>query len=296
MYGSQKKIQKQVDKENNAKYKFSKNAKRPVDENAPKAPLSTYMSWAKDNRAKIVKANSDAGVTEITKILGQEWKGIKASEKKKYTDAYTKAKSKYDKLMNAYKLSGAYKEHIEKLEAFKLHQTRKPFKKDPNAPKRAASAYLLFTNAERENVMKKNKDVKITEVMKLLGAAWKELSAAKKATWEKKAVKAKETYAKDLEKYEKSAERKEYLEEKAAYEAKQVEARKRLVANKKRKLSSPIKGKEAKKPKKAAEGKKSEAKKPKAKKSSKSKKGKSEASKKKSSSKKSKNAKKPKSR
>lgn len=261
MYGSQKKIQKEVDAAK-SKFTFTKNAKRPTDENAPKHPLSAYMQWACDKRTKVVEDNPDSGATEITKLLGNMWRDIKPTEKKKYTDNYETSKKRYDNLMNAYKHSSSFREHQEKLEAFKLHQTKKPFKKDPNAPKRPASAYILFTGAEREKVVKKNPDAKVTDIMKLLGEEWGKLSTTKKATWEKKAVKAKEDYAKELEKYQKSAKYKDYLKEKEAYELKMKSQRKALVAQKKRKLSSPakspvhkkLKGKvtEAKKPKKAS--------------------------------------------
>ncbi|MQL70620.1 hypothetical protein Taro_002945 [Colocasia esculenta] len=58
---------------------------------------------------------------------------------------------------------------------------RKPKKKkDPNAPKRAMSDFMFFSNAERENVRKNNPGMSFTEVGKTLGEMWKKMSAEEK--------------------------------------------------------------------------------------------------------------------
>ncbi|KAF7320951.1 hypothetical protein HMN09_00181800 [Mycena chlorophos] len=48
-------------------------------------------------------------------------------------------------------------------------------KKDPNAPKRALSAYMFFSQAARKDVQAENPDASFGEVGKLLGAKWKEM-------------------------------------------------------------------------------------------------------------------------
>ena len=48
----------------------------------------------------------------------------------------------------------------------------KKAKKDPNAPKAALSAYMLWTASERDNVKKENPDMKPTEIMSKLGSLW----------------------------------------------------------------------------------------------------------------------------
>ena len=53
-------------------------------------------------------------------------------------------------------------------------------KKDPNAPKRALSAYMFFSQDWRERIKTENPDAGFGEVGKLLGAKWKELDDAEK--------------------------------------------------------------------------------------------------------------------
>jgi hypothetical protein len=48
--------------------------------------------------------------------------------------------------------------------------------KDPDAPKRPASAYILFSNAKRAEVVKANPAAKLPEVAKILGGMWKALT------------------------------------------------------------------------------------------------------------------------
>ena len=48
-------------------------------------------------------------------------------------------------------------------------------KKDKNAPKRALSAYMFFSQDWRERIKAENPDAGFGEVGKLLGAKWKEL-------------------------------------------------------------------------------------------------------------------------
>lgn len=48
--------------------------------------------------------------------------------------------------------------------------------KDPNAPKRPPSAYLIFQNDVRENIRKSNPSMPYKEVLSLIAHRWKELS------------------------------------------------------------------------------------------------------------------------
>ncbi|KAK8926025.1 FACT complex subunit SSRP1 [Platanthera zijinensis] len=59
-----------------------------------------------------------------------------------------------------------------------VSKKRKPKrKKDPNAPKRAMSGFMFFSNAERENLKKANPGMQFTDVGRALGERWKKMSA-----------------------------------------------------------------------------------------------------------------------
>lgn len=62
---------------------------------------------------------------------------------------------------------------------------RKPKKKkDPNAPKRAMTGFMFFSQSERENVKKSHPGIPFTEVGKVLGERWNKLSAEEKEPYE----------------------------------------------------------------------------------------------------------------
>ncbi|WOL08146.1 FACT complex subunit SSRP1 [Canna indica] len=62
---------------------------------------------------------------------------------------------------------------------------RKPKrKKDPNAPKRAMSGFMFFSNAERENLKKNNPGMSFTDVGRALGERWKKMTAEEKEPYE----------------------------------------------------------------------------------------------------------------
>ncbi|KAJ6482913.1 high mobility group box domain-containing protein, partial [Mycena vitilis] len=64
-------------------------------------------------------------------------------------------------------------------------------KKDPNAPKRALSAYMFFSQDWRERIKAENPDAGFGEVGKLLGAKWKELDDEEKKPYVEQATKDK---------------------------------------------------------------------------------------------------------
>jgi len=82
--------------------------------------------------------------------------------------------------------------------------------KDPDAPKRAQSAYFIFCGEKRPDVMDKMKKnssegkVDVTAVSKELGEMWRNMSEKDKKPFAKKANKDKERYVKEKEDYEKS--------------------------------------------------------------------------------------------
>ena len=75
-------------------------------------------------------------------------------------------------------------------------------KKDPNAPKRAMSAYILFAQAEGKKVRESTSDMGVQAVMKEVAARWAKLDSEAKQPWEKKAAADKQRYADQLAAYQ----------------------------------------------------------------------------------------------
>ncbi|KAL1662825.1 high mobility group box domain-containing protein [Schizophyllum commune] len=92
--------------------------------------------------------------------------------------------------------------------ATKSEKTPRKAKKDPNAPKRALSAYMFFSQDWRERVKAENPDASFGELGKILGAKWKEMDDDEKKPYVEKAAKDKERAEADKAAYDekKSAE------------------------------------------------------------------------------------------
>jgi len=73
--------------------------------------------------------------------------------------------------------------------------------KDPNAPKRALSAFFWFCNDERPRVKETMNDATVGEVAKELGRRWNECTEDQKSKFEALAAKDKARYEKEVKAY-----------------------------------------------------------------------------------------------
>jgi len=73
--------------------------------------------------------------------------------------------------------------------------------KDPNAPKRALSAFFWFCNDERPKVRDVNPKYTVGEVAKELGKKWNVIGSAQKSKYEALAAKDKARYEKESTAY-----------------------------------------------------------------------------------------------
>ncbi|XP_027418115.1 FACT complex subunit SSRP1 isoform X1 [Bos indicus x Bos taurus] len=74
--------------------------------------------------------------------------------------------------------------------------------KDPNAPKRPMSAYMLWLNASREKIKSDHPGISVTDLSKKAGEIWKGMSKEKKEEWDRKAEDARREYEKAMKEYE----------------------------------------------------------------------------------------------
>ncbi|TPX44588.1 hypothetical protein SeMB42_g01541 [Synchytrium endobioticum] len=73
--------------------------------------------------------------------------------------------------------------------------------KDPHAPKKALTAFMLFSKEYRPKIKEENPDVTFGDVGKLLGAAWNKLSDKEKEPFKAKEKDEKARYEVDIAKY-----------------------------------------------------------------------------------------------
>merc|ERR1719479_377379 len=124
--------------------------------------------------------------------MGKAWGNLSEAAKRPYIAAAEKAKVAYQKRREKYMKTDDYKKHQEAVAEWKKNEAKKPFHKDPNRPKKAASAYLLFVNAERPGLMKAG--MSVTEVAKAASKKWNNMSDGEKEKWNKKSASLKAKY------------------------------------------------------------------------------------------------------
>ncbi|KAI9640927.1 hypothetical protein NHQ30_010768 [Ciborinia camelliae] len=92
-------------------------------------------------------------------------------------------------------------------------------KTDENAPERPPSAYVIFSNKMREDL--KGRNLSFTEIAKLVGENWQNLSPSDKEPFEHSAYTAKERYNNELAEYKKTQNFKDYSQYLADFKQKQ---------------------------------------------------------------------------
>lgn len=92
-------------------------------------------------------------------------------------------------------------------------------KPDENAPERPPSAYVLFSNKMREDL--KGRNLSFTEIAKLVGENWQNLSPGEKEPYENQASSAKDRYAAELAEYKKTDSFKEHAQYLVEFKARQ---------------------------------------------------------------------------
>jgi hypothetical protein len=93
-------------------------------------------------------------------------------------------------------------------------------KADENAPERPPSAYVIFSNKMREEL--KGRNLSFTEIAKLVGENWQNLSPTEKEPYEQQASSAKEKYNSELAEYKKTTSYKEYSQYLVDFKARQA--------------------------------------------------------------------------
>jgi hypothetical protein len=105
-----------------------------------------------------------------------------------------KEKARYEKEMENYEPPEGFEDSGSKGRGKKK-------KKDPNAPKRAVTSYMLYYSKMRPIIKEQNPDIKFTEMGKLVGKKWGELSSEGQKEFIVLAEKDKQRYSDEMAKY-----------------------------------------------------------------------------------------------
>lgn len=128
----------------------------------PRGRMSAYAYFVQTCREEHKKKHPGESVVfaEFSKKCAEKWKLMSVKEKQRFQEMSEKDKIRYDREMDAYVPPEG--------------QTKKRRKqtKDPNAPKRALSAFFMFCNEERTHVKAAFPTYGVADVAKELGRRW----------------------------------------------------------------------------------------------------------------------------
>ena len=172
--------------------------KRKKDPNAPKRAQTAFLLFSNKQRSKVQEANPDAKFGDIAKLIGKAFKELTDEERKEYDDVAQADKERYKKEMEDYSPPSDLSDDAGKKRGKK--------KKDPNAPKGAMTAYFLFANEQRDKIKESNPDASFSEIGKLLGKAYKEISEEDKKRYGVMAAEDKQRAKRELAEYKKKKE------------------------------------------------------------------------------------------
>jgi hypothetical protein len=176
----------------------------------PKKPMSSYMLWMNENRAKIVKKVGTTDVAVVGKEAGAQWNKLASRSKTKYVKQAAKAQTQYEKDMKKFLDAGG---------VVAPRRVKKPVR-DPNMPRSPGSPYSIFVSEKHASIVKKLKQAdktNIAAVGKAMGAAWAKATAKTKGTYEKKYAKVRAEYEKAMGEYKASLEWAEYQKKMKKY-------------------------------------------------------------------------------
>lgn len=184
--------------------------KSKKDPNAPKKNLTAFILFQNAMRPEVKKKHPDMSFGDMGTLLGLEWRVLGDKQKQKWTDKakaekarYREEKRKYDaERKRQHDVSEAEEEVQEVPPEVAETASKKKAKKDPHAPKRNITAYIMFQSSRRPEVKVENPDMKFADVARMLGEEWRNLSEKDKKKWTDKANEDKARYLDEKEKYD----------------------------------------------------------------------------------------------
>ncbi|RUS72632.1 hypothetical protein EGW08_019606 [Elysia chlorotica] len=151
----------------------------------PRGRMSSYAFFVQTCREEHKKKHPNDTVvfTEFTKKCAEKWKEMTPKEKKRFEEMAEKDKSRYEREMSSYVPVGG-------------QPKKRKRTKDPNAPKRALSAFFFFCGEERPAVRAAHPGMGVADVAKELGRLWEK--CPNKPRFEQMAQEDKARYERDM--------------------------------------------------------------------------------------------------
>uniref|UniRef100_A0A7S2UYP1 HMG box domain-containing protein n=1 Tax=Fibrocapsa japonica TaxID=94617 RepID=A0A7S2UYP1_9STRA len=129
---------------------------------APKRARSPYILFASEKRAEVkARLGENCKVTDVMKAVAALWRQLDEEGRKEFVAKAEMDRARFQEEMSIYE------------GPLKIPNRRA--KKNPNAPKRAMSAFLHFSIEYRPKLKEQNPQLTHLQISKLLGDTWNAL-------------------------------------------------------------------------------------------------------------------------
>jgi len=85
------------------KKRYEKEMKSYTPPYKPKRAMVAFMFFSIEQRPAVQKKNPSLGIADISKVLGQQWRGMSATQKGPYEEKAAKDKMRYEREMKSFK-------------------------------------------------------------------------------------------------------------------------------------------------------------------------------------------------
>lgn len=157
-------------------------------ENKPRGRITSYAFFVKTCKEEHERQHPGVKLDfkEFSKTCAAKWNSMVPNEKRPFERMSEQDKIRYENEMASYIPPPGEKKR-------KLKRAR-----DPNAPKRALSAFFFFCKSERPKIIEVSPNLKVSEVATELGRRWRSATTADKAMYEANAIQDKARYEQEM--------------------------------------------------------------------------------------------------
>ncbi|XP_052033382.1 high mobility group protein B4 [Apodemus sylvaticus] len=152
----------------------------------PKVNVSSYIHFMLNfrNKFKEQQPNTYLGFKEFSRKCSEKWRSISKHEKAKYEALAKLDKARYQQEMMTY-----------------MGKRRKRRQRDPKAPRKPPSSFLLFSVDHYAKLKQENPNWTVVQVAKAAGKMWSTTADVDKKPYEQKAALMRAKYFEEREAY-----------------------------------------------------------------------------------------------
>jgi hypothetical protein len=171
-------------------------------QNAPKRNMSAYLIYQNAMRETFKAQNPGMSFGQLAKYTSAMYSELSPEEKEAWVARAEADKSRYLQELANYVPPPGYDAKGDAVMTYQRAGGRRgKQERDPSAPKRSMSAYLLFQNAMRDQFRRENPGMTFGQLAKYTSAMYKCLTSDEKATWDARAQQDKARFEQEMAHY-----------------------------------------------------------------------------------------------